>query len=251
MNFSNITDHEFWDKKYSRFRPHYYFFDPYYGRDGLLNRSLKPWIKDAQNVLEIGCGSSRYLMFFNLVAGMETYGIDFAKRGLWNLQMMARDHSIKHHLHLGDMFEMDLEDKKFDLVFHSGLIEHFSDLDRVFDRCHFFCRKNGLMIFLVPNMHNIAWSWHEKICPNNYKAHIKYRKSDIINSLNPYFTLIKIRNWGYPQLYAGSPPETFPAFLLKYINIGLMLCVSCFSIRYKGSTSNHLSSTWLFICRAK
>ena len=251
MNFSNLTDRAFWEAKYSRSRPHYRLFDPYYGEKGLLKRSLIPLIKGVRNVLEIGCGSSRYLMFFKLVAGLETHGLDFSEQGLRNLALMAQDHGTGHHLYAGDMFEQDLGDKKFDLVFHSGLVEHFADLDAVFRRCRFFCRDDRLMIFLMPNMQNMAWKWHRIICPNNYRAHIPYHPHQVMKALQPYFNLIALRSWGYPQLYAGGPPETLPAILLKQVNLGLMLWISCSIIGYKGTVGKSLASTWLFWCRAK
>ena len=107
MEFSNITDRFFWDAKYARNNVRYSLHDPFYGRKGLLGKALLPWLKEANNVLELGCGSSRYMMFFNIVAGLKTFGIDFSKEGLWNLKVMAASHGIKHNLFYGDMFEQE------------------------------------------------------------------------------------------------------------------------------------------------
>ncbi len=251
MKFSNLTDHAFWHAKYRLGRPRYRTFDPYYGKNGLLARAFAPWLKGVENVFEIGCGSSRYMMFFNLVAGLETYGLDFSAQGLENLERMAEDHNIVHRLCLGDMFEHEMDGRKFDLVFHSGLVEHFTDLGAFFKRCRFFCRDRGLMIFLMPNMQNLAWQWHQRICPNNFAAHIRYEPKKIAQAMSPYFTLTRAQSWGYPQLYAGGPPESIPAFTLKYINLGLMLWISYLVPNYQGTVGKRLASTWFFVCRAK
>lgn len=251
MKFSNITDHTFWDSKYAINKPRYSLHDPFYGKRGLLAKTLLPWLKDAKDVLEIGCGSSRFLMFFNMVAGRDTYGIDFSNEGLRNLQIMAEHHGINHKLYFGDVFEHDLEGRKFDIVFHSGLVEHFSNLDIFFKRCRFFCKDRAIMIFMMPNMQNMAWSWHRRVCPVNFKAHIHYTREKVIQGLSPYFTVTVARPWGYPQLYAGGTPESFLAKLLKWANIGIMLFISLTIWGYKGSVGKRLASTWLFLCQVK
>lgn len=251
MKFSNITDHSFWDARYAGNKPRYSLYDPFYGKRGLLAKTLSPWLRKANDILEIGCGSSRYMMFFSIVAGLNTYGLDFSREGLQNLQRMAAVHGINFRLHSGDMFEVNLEGRKFDIVFHSGLVEHFSNLDLFFERCRFFCKDNGLMIFLMPNMQNLAWSWHSRLCPINFNAHIPYTKERIIHWLSRYFTVTIARPWGYPQLYAGGLPESVLATLIRYVNIGLILWISFAVVGYKGSVSKRLASTWLFVCRAR
>ncbi len=251
MKSSNITNHSFWDAKYTQRKSRYFLSDPLYGKRGLLAKTFLEWLNGANNVLEIGCGSSRYLMFFNLVAGLDTYGIDFSVRGLHNLKMMAATHGIKHKLWYGDMFREEIDGKKFDVVFHSGLAEHFSDLDLFFERCRFFCRDDSLMVFLVPNLQNMAWRWHKRLCPVNFKAHIRYTKEEIIQALLPYFTVSYLRPWGYPQLYAGGTPECLVAKVIKYMNLGLIFWISFTVFGYKGYVNERFASSWLFICRSR
>lgn len=251
MTFSNLTDRSFWDAKYKPKKTPYHLYDPYYGKKGLLSKTLLPWLNGAENVFEIGCGSSRYLMFFNLIAGLKTYGIDFSIEGLQSLKLMAKKSGVNHNLYFGDMFADEISKKKFDVVFHSGLVEHFSNIDLFFERCRFFCKNDGLMIFLMPNMQNFAWRWHKKLCPSNYKAHIPYTKKDIISAASKYFDFFVARPWGYPQLYAGGPPESILAKLLKHLNIALSLWISCTIFGYKGTVDRALASTWLFICKPR
>jgi hypothetical protein len=147
------------------------------------------------------------------------------------------------------MFQHDLAGLKFDVVFHSGMVEHFSDLEAFFKRCRFFCKDDGLMLFLMPNMQNMAWKWHRRLCPENFKAHIPYTKEDIICGMRRHFMPIHVKSWGYPQLYAGGPPESIHALILKYINLSLMGWISFTIPGYKGMVNQTLASTWLFICK--
>ena len=250
MRFSNITDRAFWDAKYAAFQPRYHPLDPYYGRRGLLARSLGPHLQGARTLLELGCGSSRYLMFFRLAAGLATSGIDFSAEGLSRLRLMADRHGVTHDLYQGDLFEVPAGGQKFDVVFHAGLVEHFSDLPRFFKRCRFFVKDGGRMIFLMPNMQNLAWRWHRRLCPINYQAHIPYTRAEIAQAVGREFRLTVGRPWGYPQIYAGGPPETPAAWALKYANLGLMLFISGAVPGFRGAVGSRLASTWLFVCRA-
>jgi len=251
MKYTNLTDNVFWDAAYLRKSNKYFRFDPLYGDKGILNRTLAPWIKHSIEVLELGCGASRFLMYFNLVAGLRTYGLDFSRQGLQNLEEMAKTYKIYHELYYGDLFEADLCGKKYDIVFHAGLAEHFKDLNCFFSRCRFFCKPGGLMIFFIPNMKNHAWSWHNRICPKNYKAHIHYSKNEIIQALEPFFTLLETKSWGYLQLYAGGPPETIAANVLKYMNYLIIILTTIFAVNYKGNISQTWAGSLLFICKAK
>lgn len=251
LSFSNITERAFWDAKYSSGRVHYSLHDPLYGRRGLLAKTLLPWVSGAGDVLEIGCGSSRYMMFFKMVAGLDTYGIDFSVEGLQRLEEMAASHGIRHKLYYGDLFENELEGRKFNVVFHSGLVEHFSDLGLFFERCRFFCKQDGLLIFLLPNMQNLAWKWHSYLCPVNFRSHIPYTRDAIVQGLRSLFNVVYARPWGYPQVYAGGPPESMIASMFKYVNLGIMLWISFTVFGYRGSINSCLSSSWLFICKAR
>ena len=117
-NNSNITDNEFWDNKYYRGNPTYVLLDPYYGRNGLFHRKFGCFIEYNSNVLELGCGASKYLMFFKLIMGLKTYGIDFSAQGIEKLNIMANRKGIEHNIVLGDFFEVDMDERKFDLIFH-------------------------------------------------------------------------------------------------------------------------------------
>ena len=250
LNSPNLADQQFWDSKYLKLKRRYFLRDPLYGKNGLFARTLNPWLGGVENVLELGCGSSRFLMYFKIVAGLDTYGLDFSPEGLQGLREMAKAHNVEHSLYSGDMFELDLEDEKFDLVFHAGLVEHFTDPDRVFLRCRFFTKPGGLMIFIIPNMQNRAWGWHEKICPKNFQAHIPYTPDEMTTAMLKYFETLKSKPWGYPQVYAGGPPETMAASALKYLNLGLIFGISLISPKYRGSNNPKLAGSRLFVCRA-
>ena len=247
----NVTSPKFWNDKYKKSISRYHLSDPYYGQNGLLAKTLLPKLEKENDVLELGCGNSRYLMFFNLVGGLKTHGIDYSKEGIEQLEQMATLHNIRHHLIFNDMFHEDVEGRKFDLVFHAGLVEHFEQLAVFFERCRFFCRPDGHLIFLMPNMHNVAWKLHKYLCPSNFSAHIPYTSEQVCEALSLHFSDVRCQSWGVPQLYAGGPPEKPLAYMLKYFNLFGMLCFLSLSPWYKGYIGSRFASTWLFEAKAR
>ncbi len=247
----NITNPKFWDDKYKGPVCKYHLSDPYYGQNGLFAKTILPLLDHEEDVLELGCGSSRYLMFFKLVAGLETYGIDYSTEGLAQLEQMSAAHEIKHHLVYNDMFHENMDGKKFDLVFHVGLVEHFEQLDVFFERCSFFCRPGGRMIFLMPNMQNFAWKLHKYLCPNNFSAHVPYTGKEVCDAVLPHFSEVTCRSWGVPQLYAGGPPEKPLAYMIKSLNFIWTLLFLSVSPWYKGFIGSRFASTWLFCTKAR
>jgi len=247
----NVTNPKFWNDKYKKSYCKYHLSNPYYGRNGLFAKTILPKLNNVDDVLELGCGNSQYLMFFSLVGGLETYGIDYSKKGLAQLEQMSAAHNVRHHLVYNDMFLEDIGGKKFELVFHAGLVEHFEQLDVFFERCHFFCQPGGHMIFLMPNMQNLAWKLHKYLCPDNFSAHIPYTSKQVCAALSLHFSEVTCQSWGVPQLYAGGPPEKTMAYMLKYINLAWMLFFLSVFPRYKGFTGSRFASTWLFEAKAK
>lgn len=250
-NNSNITDNEFWDNKYYRGNPTYLLLDPYFGRNGLFHRKFGCFIEYNSNVLELGCGASKYLMFFKLIMGLETYGIDFSAEGIEKLNIMANKKGIEHNVVLGDFFEVDMDERKFDLIFHAGLMEHFKNPLLLVERCRFFCKDNGLMIFLIPNFINKAWSYHSKICPLNAAAHIRYSKENIEKALDDKFELVETGFWGYPQIYAGGVPEAAAARILQKLNVLIAFLISASRPKYSGCSNSIWTSTVYFVCKPK
>jgi ubiquinone/menaquinone biosynthesis C-methylase UbiE len=248
---TSTTDKEYWDDRYEKNIPSYDLSHHFYGRRGLFYRKFAGFMENCSNVIELGCGSSKYLMFFKMVMGLETYGIDFSTTGCEKLEMMAERSGTKHKVVVGDIFQEDMGGMKFDLVFHAGLIEHFKNPSEVVERSRFFCRDDGLLICLLPNFSSKAWVYHSKICPLNDSIHIHYSGEYIKTAIEEKFEIEESGFWGYPQIYAGGIPETRVAHLIMHLNSLTVLSISAARPKYMGCCRPGWASTIYFVCKAK
>ncbi len=85
-------------------------------------RGLK-WSPEGSTVLEAGCGTGQTLSRFS--TRHNTVGLDISQAAL----NLARS-NCKNPV-LGSIFEIPFKDNTFDLVYNSGVIEHFKDPDNV------------------------------------------------------------------------------------------------------------------------
>ncbi|WAC05028.1 MAG: class I SAM-dependent methyltransferase [Methanoregula sp.] len=96
-------------------------------------------------VLEAGCGTGQTL--FPLSERHETYGLDISKAALKLAQNNCR------YPVLGSIFNMPFGDNTFDLVYNSGVIEHFKDPENVaaIKEMARITKPYGKVIIIVPN----------------------------------------------------------------------------------------------------
>jgi SAM-dependent methyltransferase len=123
--------------------------------DWRMARLLRFLAAPGMRVLEIGCGGSCWMRFFDRTLGCESWGIDYSPEGL---RIAAQDNSGSSRIHLveGDFFDPALlPGKYFDLLYSRGFIEHFTDSTVVTRRMSQLLRPGGQVLTLVPNL--VGW----------------------------------------------------------------------------------------------
>src|SRR5579862_6264886 len=75
--------------------------------------------------LELGGGGSRILPYLARKFGFRVFGSDFSPRGCRLLQANLRLVGIDGAVVCEDLFHSSLAEQSFDVVYSSGLIEHF------------------------------------------------------------------------------------------------------------------------------
>jgi len=153
----------------------------WYGYLENVSRGLLPAKRD---ILEVGSGSGAGIAIFAR-DGHRSSGLDISKVAIERSSSRYREVKFFYN----DLFAMPFEDNRFDLVFNSGVIEHFLypkniDALRAMERV---LRPGGRLIVSVPN--KLCW-WYtigKKI-------------------------LIKIKRWPY-----GFEDGYSPALLKRYI----------------------------------
>ncbi len=110
-------------------------------------------------MLEVGCGNSVWLPYFNTHFGMHTDGLDYSEVGCENSRRIFKRDGIDGTIYHADMFAPPENlVGKYDLVLSMGVIEHFSDTDAVVRALKKFLKPGGVLITSLPN-HNGLLGW--------------------------------------------------------------------------------------------
>jgi SAM-dependent methyltransferase len=122
-----------------------------------------------------------------------------------------------------DFFDYETN-KKFDVVFSYGFIEHFEDTKRVVQRHVNLLTENGKLVIVLPNLRGMS-GWFLKLTdPTLYKKH--NIKCMDVNFLKDVCQEIGLRNvevgfYGKPHIWinASSPIDSkIVRFFVKYFN---------------------------------
>lgn len=134
-------------------------------------------------VLEAGCGSGRESLFFTTI-GCRCTAVDISEIPLRALQQASAHVAAVHDrersqllLVAADIFELPFGDGTFDLVFNSGVFEHY---DRATRRCLLdelirVTRRGGFVALAIPNKRHLLsrwWDWLIERCTDFPLYHI-------------------------------------------------------------------------------
>jgi 2-polyprenyl-6-hydroxyphenyl methylase/3-demethylubiquinone-9 3-methyltransferase len=140
----------------------------------ILNALFKSYLRPPnRKFLEIGCGSSKWLIHFYQNFGYEVYGIDYSKAAckisMENMRMMG----VPGKVFCADLFTLPFQDATFDVIFSGGLIEHFNDPPVILRKMADLLAPGGYLITSIPNIESIYWKIQKLIDKEVYQTHFK------------------------------------------------------------------------------
>ena len=100
-----------------------------------------------KQVLEVGCGIGRGLGYLSTRA-QRVIGGDYAKD---NLGYVRQHYQDRVELLLLDAQGLPFRDNSFDVVVAMEVIQYLTRIDDFFKECHRVLRKDGVLIFCLPN----------------------------------------------------------------------------------------------------
>lgn len=159
-------------------------------------------------VLEIGGGGSRVLPYLALKFGLEVYGTDFSLAGCRllraNLALVDRPGSVICE----DLFQSSLAADTFDVVYSSGLIEHFEDTRSVVTEHLRLLKPGGRLVVIVPNLLGLEGKIVAKLAPSLWKVHKVLSPDDLAGGLQSAgLREIHAGYLGSFFIYVGRGPE--------------------------------------------
>lgn len=140
--------------------------------DRRVSRMFRSHTEPRSRVLEIGCGGSRWISFFDRELGCETWGIDYSPEGL----RIAKESNAGRpgvRLVAGDFFDESLlPTGYFDFIFSRGFIEHYTDPAVVTQRIAQLLRPCGKVMTLIPNFVGLYGALQKRVDPGIFDKHV-------------------------------------------------------------------------------
>ncbi|MDR1984196.1 MAG: class I SAM-dependent methyltransferase [Prevotellaceae bacterium] len=115
--------------------------------DKLLKKYLP--VNSDYNFIELGSSPGNNLVYFAKTFHYNVTGLDYA--GVDVTRNYLCKHNVISVLVDEDMFEWKSENK-YDVVFSTGVVEHFDPIDTVFDIHKNACKQGGYIIICIPNI---------------------------------------------------------------------------------------------------
>lgn len=158
-------------------------------------------LHNLKTVLDIGCGKCDLLKSLNNCnIGLDTYGIDISPQS----RIFAQSKGIGN-IYTGSIFNNPFENKKFDIISATGVIEHQTDLKSFIKKIANFSKKGTYILVEVPdsfsiieNRADLKGKYMHDICNDEHVHHFSLKSLKNIFESNGFTILAdrKIRR-GY------------------------------------------------------
>ena len=140
--------------------------------DFRLSKVFESLVAPGSRVIEIGCGGSRWIGYFDRVMRCETWGIDYSAEGL-AITESSNSGRPRVRLVAGDFFDQSaLQSEYFDFIYSLGFIEHFTDAELVTRRMFQILRPGGRVMTLVPNFLSAYGNMQKIMNRATYDKHV-------------------------------------------------------------------------------
>ena len=145
---------------------HQFFSDELRGRSG--------------NLLEVGCGSSRWLPYFVREFGFEVSGIDYSETGCRQASAILQRAGMRGRILQRDaMAENEDLLEQFDVVVSLGLVEHFADTVSILRSLARYVRPGGLLVSTAPNMAGLLGTAQRILNRSVYEGHVPFTLEEL------------------------------------------------------------------------
>ena len=168
------------------------YWDDLYGEDFAVNRFYSHEIKSRKEVvfelfekntngkpikaIDVGCGAGHYVLELKK-RGVNIFGSDISKKMIEVTKSNnVKEHLLPDRLLCADCQSLPFPDNYFDVVFCIGVLSYVSDELAIFKELKRIVKKDGLIIFNVPNI-------------------LKLR-----NVLDPYYYIFRVWKYGWIKI---------------------------------------------------
>lgn len=138
---------------------------------------------DPIRVLEAGAGGSRVLPYLGRKFGYRVFGSDFSLSGCRLLRANLALQKIEGGVVCEDLFASSLSTGSFDLVFSSGLVEHFDDTRAALAEHLKVLKPGGKLVIIIPNFQGLQGRIWKRLAPTLWSRHRIFGPQDLAGYL--------------------------------------------------------------------
>jgi 2-polyprenyl-3-methyl-5-hydroxy-6-metoxy-1,4-benzoquinol methylase len=170
---NELTDEQYWSGSWSSHRTEFLPIDPHCAREREYHQFFTAaFTGRSGTLLEVGCGSSRWLPYFAKEFGFQVSGIDYSEIGCQQASALLERSGVTGVVLQRDALGENADlIERFDVVVSLGLVEHFADTAEVVRSLARYVRPNGLLVSTSPNMAGILGTAQRLLNPEIYAGH--------------------------------------------------------------------------------
>jgi 2-polyprenyl-3-methyl-5-hydroxy-6-metoxy-1,4-benzoquinol methylase len=198
---SELTDPSYWDSFWSTSTiPKLRDNDSQFGSRGYFLKAFKRvlWPLSSKSVVEFGGAMSYRLITLAKFGQMRATAIDYAPEAVERSRTFYAAHGVDIELACADFFSPEFDDRKYDVVCHWGVLEHFADPASVLKRSVALCADGGRVIFGMPQMRGPGAFLWKRLSPDGWARHVYHSDRKIEQSFNSL-------GWKCRRFFFGSP----------------------------------------------
>jgi 2-polyprenyl-3-methyl-5-hydroxy-6-metoxy-1,4-benzoquinol methylase len=180
-----LTTRSHWEEAWAR-PPRWKLPSPLFVTTRNMQRLLRPAVGPGMRVIELGCAPGKILAWVAAKLGAQVAGLDYSERGIGWAKRLFSALDLPADLRCEDVFRTTFEPASFDVVYSSGLIEHFED-PRAIVRTHVeLARPGGRAIIAIPDYGGVYGRIQNWLDPENLALHnLRIMRADALERLAP------------------------------------------------------------------
>lgn len=136
---------------------------------------------EAKEVLEVGCGGGKWMVFFARQPGFQVYGLDYSLAGCRLARRLLAGENLSGYVVCGDVFSAPFKPHSFDLVYSLGIVEHFQEATQIMTAMACLVRPGGQLVVGVPNMNGLMGYLHRLADRDLWLRHVHLTREDIVH----------------------------------------------------------------------
>jgi len=146
----------------------------------IFDKAFSHLDKPNSKVLELGCGNSVFLSYFNKQFGLDVWGLDYSEFGCNQTKRILDRDGVNGHIVQGDIFNPPAElIGQFDVVCSFGVLEHFEDSTATLVAFAKFLKPGGTLITSVPYLKGAVGLLQKAMNKPVYDIHILMNREEV------------------------------------------------------------------------